>query len=245
MTSLDTEHIYVVHYTKLKDRYANIEKQRESLNISNPVTYISEFDQEELTDDVLNKYYNNSKEKYEDKVRPLWDVDVHSYRELNKPELSCTIKHIEAVGEIAKNCKEHGLILEDDAVFKTDFISSFNNFLSITPEDWDVILMGEGCGNCFINDKVSNLEPHSKDGDKSVFKMPHPATNCAEAYLIKSEAAKNVYKSSIPFNLVSDWELGYQFFKFNLNVYWWLPSLVLQGSKTGQYSSTLDQGQRR
>ena len=44
-------------------------------------------------------------------------------------------------------------------------------------------------------------------------KVGHPATNCLEAYIIKKETAKKIVDSILPFNLVIDWELAYQFYK--------------------------------
>jgi hypothetical protein len=95
--------------------------------------------------------------------------------------------------------------------------------------------LGQGCGYDFISSKIDNLKQISDN----LFYVPPPSTNCAEAYLIKKDTAKKIYESIIPFQLVSDWELAYQFYKLNMNVYWSLPSLFYQGSKSGDYNSTL------
>jgi hypothetical protein len=100
-------------------------------------------------------------------------------------------------------------------------------------------------GDWFVQHKISNAQPCYLDEDKGVFKVPHPATNCGEAYLMKSDVAKKVYEASVPFDLVSDWELAYQYYTLDLNVYWWVPPLVRQGSRDGTYVSALDEGQRR
>jgi|TARA_A100001201_G_scaffold59330_1_gene56803 GR25 family glycosyltransferase involved in LPS biosynthesis len=240
---INTEKIFVIHYTKLKDRKESMDSQLPKLEVE--FQYMDKYDKEELNDEVLSKYYNNDQESHNKKVRPLWDVNVHSYRHLNEAELSCTIKHLEAIGEVSKQCTNHGLIFEDDALLSDNFSEVFNDLIEKTPKDWDVILMGEGCGDWFIQHKLQGKTPAYIDNEKGIFKASHPATNCAEAYLIKSKAAKKVYDSSVPFDLVSDWEIAYQFYKFDLNVYWWVPPIVNQGSKNGKYSSTLDEGQRK
>ena len=74
--------------------------------------------------------------------------------------------------------------------------------------------------------------------------MGHPATNCAEGYLIKKDIARTIYNGAKPFHLISDWELAYQLYAANARVYWWHPSLIEQGSKNGMFKSTLDLGQR-
>ena len=107
-------------------------------------------------------------------------------------------------------------------------------------KNWDAIFVGSGCGFGFQRVKLSSSERVSHN----CFLIDHPATNCAEAYLLKKETAKAIIDSVYPFNLISDWELAYQFYKLNHKVYWWCPSLIEQGSKNGMYESTLDIGQR-
>jgi hypothetical protein len=95
--------------------------------------------------------------------------------------------------------------------------------------------MGAGCGIDFMNQKIRE----SCVINENLAQVKHPSTNCAEAYLLKKESAKKIYESIIPFQLVSDWELAYQFYKLDMNVYWSIPPLFYQGSKSGQYNSTL------
>ena len=71
------------------------------------------------------------------------------------------------------------------------------------------------------------------------YEVNHPASNCAESYLIKSEVAKKIYNNILPFTLISDWELAYQFYKLDLNVKWLYPPIFFQGSKSGKYKSEL------
>jgi|ETNmetMinimDraft_30_1059905.scaffolds.fasta_scaffold36607_2 GR25 family glycosyltransferase involved in LPS biosynthesis len=243
---LNTDKIFIIHYTPLKKRKEKMDSQMSTLD--NEHFYIEEFDKENLSSELISGYYDTRQEAHDNKIAPLWDPNIHTYRRLNNAELSCTIKHIEAIGKVGRECPNHGLILEDDALLEDNFAESFNFFLSKTPKDWDVILMGAGCGEWFINHKLEGEQPvFTSDslGSPSIFKAPHPATNCAEAYLIKPQAATQVYQGAVPFNLVSDWEMAYQFYKLDLNVYWWTPPLVTQGSKDGTYYSTLDEGQRR
>ena len=130
----------------------------------------------------------------------------------------------------------HILIVEDDIIpIFEDTFDKIELIVRQAPKSWDSIFLGEGCGNEFIRSKLSKTERISEN----LFKVPPPSTNCAEAYLIKKESAKKIYESIIPFQLVSDWELAYQFYKLNMNVYWSIPSIFYQGSKSGLYSSTL------
>lgn len=230
--------IYIVHYSKLTDRYNNIISCLEKTKI--PFEFITDYDQEVLTDENLKKLYDPNEFKYNEKIKPLWNFDLHKFRFLNLPEISCTIKHLIAIRKISEECKNFGLILEDDAIFYDNFNTSYKKYINETPTDWDAIFLGEGCGTNFQNQKMLD----SKKVSENSYLMSHPATNCAEAYLMKPDIARKIYESAIPFQMISDWEIAYQLYKFDAKTYWWFPSLVSQGSKNGTYKSTLDLGQR-
>jgi len=230
--------IYIIHYTKLKDRYNHISSFFDSCKI--PYEFILDNDQEDLTPKILDQYYKPNKEEYENRISKLWDVNIHKFRYLNKAEISCTIKHITAIKKISSECPNYGLILEDDAIFYDNFNKQFDKCLNQTPDDWDSIFLGDGCGVNFKSSKLLN----SKKVNDNVYLMAHPATNCAEAYLLKPSIAEKISNSIIPFQNVSDWEIAYQLYLHDAKTYWWNPSLVTQGSRNGKFESTLDQGQR-
>jgi GR25 family glycosyltransferase involved in LPS biosynthesis len=231
--------IYIVHYTRLKDRYHNLLSFLEKCKI--PYEIIAEYDKEDLSEDILKQFYLANDEMFAEKIKPLWDPAAHKPRVLNLPEISCTIKHLTAIKKLSIECTNFGLILEDDVLFDTDFNSLYKKYFNQTPENWDAVFLGEGCGVNFQNQRIMN----SRKANENVYLMGHPASNCAEAYLLKPQIARKIYESAIPFQLVSDWELAYQLYKSNATTYWWYPSIVTQGSKTGLYESTLDLGQRQ
>ena len=230
--------IYIIHYTKLKDRYSNVIPFLENFKV--PYEFIEDYDQEVLTESILKEFYLADKNKFEEKVNPLWDSNIHKFRVLNLPEISCTIKHLVAIKKLSQECVNFGLILEDDVLFKDNFNNLYKKYFSETPSDWDAIFLGEGCGVNFQNYKILD----SKKVSNNSYLMKHPATNCAEAYILRPQIARKIYESAIPFQLVSDWEIAYQLYKFNAKTYWWYPSIATQGSRTGLYKSTLDKGQR-
>ena len=230
---------HIIHYTKLESRKNFLDVQLSIAGLQG--NYITDFDQEALTPKVIEQFYEKNPTTHDSKIEKLWDPSVHTYRELNTPEISCTIKHFEALRLIAESPEDYGLILEDDVVFREGFVEEFDHCLSLTPNDWDAVFIGSGCGESFQRHKLRESEKINEH----CFLVGHPATNCAEAYLVKKEMADKIYKSAQPFHLISAWELAYQLFKFNAKVYWWTPSLIEQGSKNGRYESTLDLGQRR
>jgi len=222
---------YIIHYTKLEDRKNNILSFLSNTDCD--YEFITDYDKEEIEG---NKYYFADEEKFNDKIKNLWDSRIHRFRIINPAEISCTIKHILAIEKIAHQKENIGLILEDDAIpIENNFVDKIQQLIDTAPDNWDSIFMGAGCGIDFMNQKLRE----SRLINERFAQVKHPSTNCAEAYLLKKESAKRIYDSIIPFQLVSDWELAYQFYKLDMNVYWAIPPLFYQGSKSGEYDSTL------
>jgi len=226
---LNVEKIFVLHYTKLIERKARLDEYFKDYNID--VEYILEYDQEELTEDIIQEWYKKDPQSYADTIDKCYKMGSTPFRELNLAEISCTIKHILGIKSIAEKCDSYGLILEDDVVFAEDFKNKFNSFIEKTPEDWDVIFMG-CCGGLRVPQSYIKK-------DKVAYQVNHPASRGGDSYLLKKEAAEKIYETIKPFNTVSDWELSYQFYLHDMKVYWWEPPLVIQGSQNGLYKSTL------
>lgn len=226
------EKIYIVHYTKLKERKDNLIKFLEKVNV--PYEFIEDYDQEDLSY-VKEKFYNSDVSEYNRKIEIYQQTRYGSpnFRFLSDPEISCTIKHILAIKKLSEEC-EVGLILEDDAIpYSDNFLIDANRSLENAPEDWGAIFIGNGCGDEFINQKSKYQVT------ENLFKVSHPATNCAEAYIMNKKSAEKVWINMLPFQQISDWELACCYWTQNIDVYWRLPSLLYQGSISGKYKSTL------
>lgn len=233
---MNIEKIYVIHYSKLEERKKMMDSYLSKLNI--PVEYITDFDAEEINDSVLNEYHNEDISEYNRKIQVYnghLGGSAPSFKGMNINEISCTIKHIEAYKKIIKDNVNVALVLEDDAFpYNNSFISDINESINeIDSNKWDVIFIGNGIGNGFINMVSKNKESNH------LFKVGHPATNCAEAYILKRDACGRLLKSMIPFQQISDWELACAMSENDMNVYWRIPSLLYQGSKNGIFKSTL------
>ena len=74
--------------------------------------FITNFDKEEIYDIDLDKYYLDDQEVYLEKSK-LWKKDT-DYRRLNDAEISCTLKHVEALKRSAEISNSFSLIVEDD-----------------------------------------------------------------------------------------------------------------------------------
>ena len=224
--------IYIVHYTKLTDRKNYLDNLLKDKNIE--FEYINEFDQEELNQNNIGHYYKDDEDLFNTKSK-IWNKKANKYYVLSNPEISCSIKHIEALRKIGYSNKDFGLVLEDDAIpYNDDYLSQIEKILSNTIK-WDALFIGNGMGENFRNKKIS----YKRFFPINNIKVSHPATNCLEAYIIKKEVARKIVDSILPFNLVIDWELAYQFYKLDLNIHWIKKPIFFQGTKENIYESTL------
>lgn len=197
------------------------------------MSYINQFDQEDIVNADLSGTYSMDENEYKEKSR-LWERG-NEYKKLNNAEISCTLKHIEAIKNCATGKNDISLIVEDDIfTFKKNYKKRLLDVI-IKKEDWDLLFIGEGISKKFIMNKLNKKFILRE----KYFNVDHPATNCAEAYFIKKKAATKIYKNILPFNMISDWELAYQIKHLDLKVKWLFPPIFYQGSKKGIYKSEL------
>ena len=220
MLDLTKIRTYILHYTKLTDRKAYMEKLSDTLGLD--AVWITELDQEEMIGDTLDYYHKSSSEDWDRKVGALWDLSQHQYRSLKPSEISLTAKHVEAMKRISEDDNEFGLILEDDVLVCEKFQNLLDEYYANTPDDWDVIFMGNGYG--------IHIPQHKLEEGKTVYLADHPASRCTEAMLVKKDAAKKLYDSMRPFTLVCDWEYAWQFYNLDFKVYWFEPAVITQAS---------------
>ena len=90
---------YIVHYTKNTERRAEMDKQLESIGATD-VECITEYDRE-------NPFVSEVKEK--------------TGSPLTLAEISCSLKHFEAMRRMVRDNIEEAIILEDDVVFEPEF----------------------------------------------------------------------------------------------------------------------------
>tara|TARA_R110000824_G_scaffold240980_1_gene429632 strand:+ start:6248 stop:6934 length:687 start_codon:yes stop_codon:yes gene_type:complete len=226
---LNVDKIYVLHYTKLTDRKVRLDRYFDDHNIE--VEYITDYDQEVLTEEMISESYECDEGLYNSKIPLAYGSRSEPFRELNLAEISCTFKHRLAIEKIAKECPRYGLILEDDAMLREPFEDLFNTFISQTPRDWDAIFMGCCAG--------LHVPEHRLKEGVVAYQMQHPASRGGDSYLLTRLAASKISNTMKTFTTISDWELGYQIYKHDLTTYWWEPPLVVQGSESGLYKSSL------
>lgn len=222
----------ILHCKKLTERKVNMLEQMNTFGFSNYLFY-EDFDAVELTDSIIKTHYISGiedPEQWKSKVI-LWGSPALSYhpKKCNIAEISLTIKFGKVFKMLSEMEDDMFILFEDDVILCEEFDIHLKQFLANTPEDWDAIYFGSG----------ANLKPTNINSNQIAYLKSHPASRCADSIILKKKTVQDLALTWFPFNLVSDWELGYQHFKHNHKVYWWEPSLVVQGSEHGQFRSTL------
>jgi GR25 family glycosyltransferase involved in LPS biosynthesis len=218
--------VFIPHCKKLRERKPHVIEQVSKI-FSNYVIY-EDFDGDELTDDIINKYYSDDFDVQLNKLK-LWLPQPHKARILNRAEISLTIKHYMMMRYIANGVSDVAVALEDDVILDDDFEVKFNSYYNETPTDFDAIFMG----SCW------NLRPANIEPNKHVYHKNHPATKCTDSYVIKRSACEKLITTYVPFHLCVDFEIAYQMYQHDMRVYWWDPPIVKQGSESGLFASDL------
>lgn len=222
----------IIHCKKLKDRKINMINQMNKFGFSNYEFY-EDFDGDELTDDLIKTHYISGIENsvlWKNKVL-LWGPSaLHYHKPLcNIPEISLSIKYGNIFQKLKNSDSDIILFLEDDVIINHDFNDKFEVYLKNTPTDWDAIYFGNG----------ANLKPSNVIKSQTAYKKQHPASRCTDTILMKRKTIQDLASTWFPFNLSADWELGYQHYHHNHNIYWWEPSLTSQGSQNGLFVSSI------
>lgn len=223
--------IYLIHYSKLKERKIRIMKDLSVWPAK--IEIIEKFDREEITKKIRQKYHSTDQKEYEKKLIDLNRQNL-GIKTLLDADISLILKHLYAYKKIIESNEEYALILEDDAIPEKDFLKKFQDYLNNTPFDWDIIFIGEGCGENFIKEKLKT----AIEINKHCYEIKN--TNCTEAYLIKKTMAQKLIEKMQKFMLPIDWEIEHQIQKINAKIIWWTPAIFIQGSKNGTYKSSIE-----
>jgi len=224
--NLNVDIVYIMHYRPLKERLDHIEETMKE----NQIEYLL-FDMEPSDD--ISEYFLNDFESRKNKLSKF--PGNLPKKDVKASEISLAYKHVKALEHMVLNKHETALFLEDDAILCNDFSKIASQFIDSTPADWDMIFPGNGC-NLRIDRR--RIKP-----GQNAYKKAHPATKCTDSYFIKKSAAEKILSTIKPFNIAIDWELNYQLYYHDLNVYWFEPFLVQQGSSgagTGVWKTTIN-----
>ncbi|AWI90317.1 hypothetical protein C0214_19905 [Methylobacterium sp. DM1] len=243
--------VFVMHYTPLAERRAMMDRQLALHGLSSAV-YIEEYDREAIGPEDMSRFYRNDPARHREMTDAIgnrfleaiaWHPEKQAWHEgvdysrphvtpyapMSGSEISLCCKHAIALERASRPENEITLMLEDDAILCDDFTNRMIANLDATPPDWDIIFPGSALGT---------KAPGRREGQVAYLMNP-PHVRCSDSYLITRAAAARLYKSFVPFTLPYDFELMYWLNKLGFKTYWWEPSLVVQGSENGAFSSAL------
>jgi GR25 family glycosyltransferase involved in LPS biosynthesis len=150
-----------------------------------------------------------------------------SHRTLKDNYIAVMLEHLFALQKAVQDNVKIAMIVEDDVIFCDGFSDKIVNYMNQLPDNWDVFYPGEAC-----NQRLPQTDPN-----KNVYLHPQKSTRTSYFYIMKIETIKRILTTIIPFTLAVDFELTYQYWNHNMNVYWGEPSLSKQGSEIGVYKS--------
>jgi len=207
---INIEKIFIIHLEDLVDRKKYLDQNIHFYNI--PYEYIISNKEKDTEMYKSNRYYKH-------------DVNIYN-RHLQKGEICVFVQHINTYLKILQNNIRYALILEDDAIFKDNFIDNLNIILSKLPSYFDMCFISECC----------NLHAANIENDMlNIYKLPK--SRCVSAYIINSKSIPYIL-STLPFQYPIDWHLNMINQNNELNFYWSEPCIIDQGSES-VYKSNL------
>ena len=210
--------ILVIHAAKLEARAEHIDRMLSHFGFE--YEFISKADLEDLTEELLCKYFQRGKEMYANLL----------------PRYSCATKHLLAVEYIVAHRLEGALILEDDIVLRKDFrpmlIKSIVEYHQHYV-DHPVIISYEDSSLQFVPRSERKpgqmLYPGKKDRMAGAYYM----NRCCAETILKDLAANKCPTTDAD-------TYHYDLLKRGVIEYLWCqPPVATQGSFTGAFRSTL------
>ena len=153
-------------------------------------------------------------------------------RVLNPAEISLSLKHFHALGEIKKSNRP-ALVLEDDVISKPNSYELIQQSFELCSKSYDYIDLGGGC----------DLHPLKKElpikNYNNFASLSLARTRTTAGYMISSDAADILHDGIIPFTMPVDWQYNYLFKKNNFKVAWSDPPAFIHGSQDIYYKSSI------
>jgi len=228
--------IFIVHYKKLVDRKKYLNLALQYFADKNKLEFVEDYDRDFIKDyDTM--YYKNEF-LWNDRVKNLYKEEP-KYRDLKFSEICNSLSHLEAMKRILKQDLDNAIILEDDVIINDDFLNKINIFkkeMGNQFKKYDLGFFGTSFSMNILDD--ANLSESIKVDTNTYIKIPGK-TRCVDGYLITKDAAKKILDNIKEIVLPFDFELNYFLKKLNMNIYWYDPGFISQGSQTGQYKSSI------
>lgn len=198
--------IYCVHHSDALDRKIYISNIFKKYNIE--INWI------------VNDHPNDIKEKYSDKI--IYSEHAANNINLNIFEISCFLKHKNAIEQISKT-DEFGIIIEDD-IKEPSF-----DFISIV-EDLCCSMKNNNCDILFIGSFANYDLPNINDNPYIVCNN-NTMSRCCHAYIVNNNIAEVLSNYLDTIKAPLDWQINYAIQDLNLKSCWSYPQIYQRTEK--------------
>jgi GR25 family glycosyltransferase involved in LPS biosynthesis len=209
--------IYMIHYTPMKKRRVEMSKLLAHHNVF--PQWVTGFDKEVLNDTTAQCFHTWHPEEY--RVKPKEHRSMEKKQKLGKSQRSVVTKHHSALYDMYRMGYHHALVLEDDALLRTNFRQHLAEVMKEVPSTYDVIMIG-GCMKMFAYRRKFNTEQLSKH----VYRKRE--ARCAHAFVVSQKGARQLL-SSLPFMDAIDFQMTAAMNELKMDVYWVEPWMSVQG----------------
>lgn len=225
--------IYIMHYTKLIERKKNMKKElsRNFLDKFYNIKWIEQFDREDIS------------------IECIQDNCVLNPKILNRRmtlgEIANGIGHKYIYEQILKN-DEIALVLEDDTIFKVDFIHHLYYILQNLPSDWEQICLGGPTTECKIPAKTREGSIKQEfNSHEILFHKPETPAPCTLSCMLHNKkgiqkilSSEYIQKLTAP----SDHNLWACNIDKRISLYWVHPWVTYEASKTDMFETSMGRG---
>ena len=214
----DNLHVHVIHYTRLMERRAHMERALREHGLDPfPVRWMTAHDREEV---LAGGAYE----------RGDWgDPQV-----IAAGSVSLILKHLAVYREVVAQPHTWHLILEDDVLIRPGFLPALENSLAELPKQWDLCFVGLGCDlhvPWWL--RRAGRRIYRRGWRRGLLWGGGGCSRCTEAYLIHPRCAERILASRFaqpPFDRAIDWHLNAAGAALHIQSYWAEPPLVTQGA---------------
>lgn len=184
--------VFVINLEKDKHRYINAINQFKKYRITN-YEFFKAINGNNLTDEEYKSYTTSI-----------------GYYITSPSMVGCGISHIKLWEKIVKENIQYSLILEDDFIFKDNFINNFNELMKNVPKKFDVLYLNS---NIFVN-KYLSLDNINDYVYKPLFIIEFVG------YVITLEGAKKLLKkiNKVAYHIDFQITINYLFYNKDFNI---------------------------
>lgn len=224
--------IYVMHYTKLTERKKMMLEQLDQTKLSEqiPVTWVEEFDRENITQDDL-------------KIGYLHNPNILP-RPMSLAEIANGFAHLHILDQVGEG--DIILVLEDDTIFKENFIQNLTAIITELPSDWEFVCLGGPTVHvtCPAETLPGSTRLDVNPEMLKIHKPTSPGPCTASCFLVNYTGARKILDCGYarPLSVPIDeliWMAGRL---LDIKMYWCQPWISYEGSKGGPFSTSLERG---